>query len=82
MIRSWIAFVIPMTLIGRHALSVDTTASAVTCALTLTARTTFAAPPIFVATAWLGKYSHVGTCFIAAAWKTKSQRRTARSTEA
>ena len=62
------ALVMPMTLIGLHALSVDTPATTFTgrrCSRI--ARTRLSAPMTFVATASSGKYSQDGTCFSAAA---------------
>ncbi len=66
----------PMTLTGLHALSVEmpTTVSTGSCC-SLIARTMFCAPITLVRTASNGKYSQVGTCFIAAAWKTTSASR-------
>ena len=78
--RSWIAFVMPITLIGLQALSVEMPTTVCARSERRAARTTFSAPSTFVATAWLGKYSHVGTCFIAAAWKTTSASDTASCT--
>ena len=62
----------PITLMGLQALSVETARTVCVRSDRRAARTTFSAPSTFVATAWLGKYSQVGTCFIAAAWKTAS----------
>ena len=72
-IRSWIALVMPMTLVGLHALSVEiaTTVSIFSCN-SLIARTMFSAPSMFVRTASYGKYSHAGTCLSAAALNTMS----------
>src|SRR5438876_9085738 len=81
-IRSSVAFVIPMTFIGLHALSVETATAVSTVDSSLRmARTTLEAPMTFVLTASSGAYSQDGTCFSAAAWKTTSARRTADSTE-
>ncbi len=62
----------PITLIGLQALSVETPISVWVRSERRTARARFAAPSTFVAVASAGKYSQVGTCFIAAAWKTTS----------
>jgi hypothetical protein len=53
-------------------LSVETASTVCVRCERRAARARFSAPITFVSTAWLGKYSHVGTCFIAAAWKTTS----------
>ena len=71
-IRSCSAFVMPITLIGLHALSVETPTSVWVRFERRAARTRFWAPITFVATACSGKYSQVGTCFIAAAGNTTS----------
>ena len=71
--RSWIAFVMPMTLTGLHALSVEMPITV--CGRLdsrIARRPRCRAPVMLVATACAGKYSQVGTCFIAAAWMTTS----------
>ncbi len=79
--RSCTAFVIPMTLIGLHALSVEIAMSVCDALVPRAQRRPGCARPwTFVATACEGKYSHVGTCFIAAAWMTTSLIETARRT--
>ena len=82
-IRSAIAFVMPMTLTGLHALSVlmPTTVSTGSRP-SLIARTTLTAPTQLVRTACSGKYSQTGTCFSAAALKTMSASRIAEHTSA
>ena len=63
----------PMTLMGLQALSVEMPITASTRELAaMVARTSASAPMTFVRTASTGKYSHVGTCFSAAAWMTMS----------
>ena len=77
-IRSITALVMPMTLIGLHALSVEMPTTVSTRELAaIVARTSSSAPMTFVRTASTGKYSQVGTCFSAAAWMTTSAPRTA-----
>ena len=77
--RSWIAFVMPMTLTGLHALSVETPTTVSTGrSSSRMARTMFSAPSMLVRTASYGKYSQVGTCLSAAALKTTSALRSAR----
>jgi hypothetical protein len=63
---------IPIALIGYTALSVLRQTTEPTCA-SIAARRTLALPWIFVATASKGKNSAEGTCFRAAAWKTRSE---------
>ena len=70
-IRSWRAFVMPITLTGLHALSVEIAiANSTSVPVIAMARVTFDAPKTFVITASRGAYSHDGTCFSAAAWNT------------
>ncbi len=80
-IRSWIALVIPITLTGLQALSVEmptTVSTGSRCSRI--ARTMFSGPPMLVRTASNGKYSQVGTCLSAAALKTTSASRSAAAT--
>ena len=82
-IRSWSAFVIPMTFTGSQALSVETPTTVSTgCPCSRMARTMFTAPTQFVSSACSGKYSQVGTCLRAAALTTTSASRTAELTSA
>ena len=76
---SIIALLMPIALMGYTALSVLKQTTDCTPAWSA-ARTTFSLPMTFVLTASMGKNSHEGTCFSAAAWKTKSTSRVARST--
>ena len=79
--RSWMALVMPITLTGLQALSVEmptTVSTGRRCSRM--ARTMFSGPPMFVCTASKGKYSQVGTCFSAAALKTTSASRSAAAT--
>ena len=79
--RSISAFVIPITLTGLQALSVEMPTTASTWrALVRTARTSASAPSTLVRTASMGKYSQVGTCFSAAACTTMSASATASRT--
>jgi hypothetical protein len=66
---------------GLHALSVEMAISVRTRSFRRAASTRLCAPCTLVATACEGKYSHVGTCFIAAAWMTTSLIETARRTD-
>ncbi len=76
--RSWIALVIPITLTGLQALSVETPTTVSTGrSCSWMARTMFSGPAMLVITASNGKYSQVGTCFSAAALKTTSASRSA-----
>ena len=78
--RSWMALVMPITLTGLQALSVEIADHGLDAAGSCSrmARTMFSGPPMLVCTASKGKYSQVGTCFSAAALKTTSaSRRTA-----
>ncbi len=80
--RSCSALVIPITLTGLHALSVEIPTTVSTGRRrSRIARTMFSAPITFVRTASTGWYSQVGTCFIAAAWKTTSASRRTAATE-
>ena len=75
--RSASALVIPITLTGLHALSVETPTTTSTLPASRTARARFAAPPVLVRNASWGKYSQVGTCLSAAAWTMTSASATA-----
>ncbi len=76
---SIIAFEMPIALTGYAALSVPRQTTLRTL-LALLASMTFAEPSTLVRTASSGKNSQDGTCLSAAAWKTKSTPRVARST--
>ena len=65
------AFDMPIAFTGYTALSVLRTITLLTLKASA-AFITFSAPSVFVCTASMGKNSHDGTCFSAAAWNTKS----------
>src|SRR5574344_1089133 len=65
---SIIALDVPMAFIGYAALSVKIQMTFLTPA-SIAAVSTLSVPIIFVLTASIGKNSHDGTCFRAAAWK-------------
>ena len=65
--RSWIAFVMPMTLTGLHALSVEMPTTVSTDGSIRGRRGRCSPRPDVGAHRLAGKYSQVGTCFIAAA---------------
>ena len=76
--RSCSDLVMPITLTGLHALSVEMPITVCTGYwFSWIARTMFAAPMQLVRIACSGKYSQVGTCFSAAAFTTMSASRTA-----
>ena len=80
--RSCSAFVMPITLTGLQALSVEIASATSTSAPgERIARTTLLAPRTFVFTASMGSYSHEGTCLRAAAWNTNWAARTAAEIE-
>ena len=67
------ALVMPITFTGLHALSVDIPTTVPTGRpSSWIERTMFSGPSMLVRTASKGKYSHVGTCFSAAALNTTS----------
>ncbi len=82
--KAWATFSIsaldmPIALTGYAALSVPRHTTERT-PLALLASITLALPSTLVRTASIGKNSQLGTCLSAAAWKTKSTPRVARST--
>ena len=67
----------PIMFTGFEALSVETPTTVSTAwPCSRIARTTFTGPMQFVRRAWSGKYSQVGTCFIAAAFTTRPKQLT------
>ena len=62
---------VPIAFTGYTALSVLRTITLLTLEASA-AFITFSVPRVFVCTASIGKNSHDGTCFKAAAWNTKS----------